>query len=200
MNLFRNPPQILAACAGMALWLAASSAYASLVTQLDFTGGSVAFKLGSTTVLSENFTQNGTIVMGQYQPLPNIIPPVTVAGYTFQLFTSGPNPVPTGNTNGSTITSDLTSLSAGLTGPGLGSGVSVNIGGEATGVFNPSTNAFANLSWIDSNPIPGKGWTSLVFTLNGTAQVAVVPLPAAFGLFLTGLSGIVAARMRRFAA
>ncbi len=90
---------------------------AATVTELDFTNGSVALKnSGGGTVLSGNFTRTGEIVMGQYQPLPNIIAPVPLGPYTFSLFTSEPNPAPTSNTSGSTITADLTALEAKLTG------------------------------------------------------------------------------------
>lgn len=40
------------------------------VAELDFTNGSlVLLKNGNATALSGNFTQNGQIVMWQYQPL-----------------------------------------------------------------------------------------------------------------------------------
>ena len=176
------------------LWLMPAPVQAALVSQLDFTSGSVNFKVGSTTVLSGNFTQNGTFVMEQYQPLPNIIPPISIntgiGTFTGQLFTSGPNPFPSSSTSGSTITADLTSLSAGLTGPLLPSGgLSTNIGGLATGSFNSATNVFSNLTW-EHILTSGSGlpWTSIQFSLNGTA--ALVPLPGAFLLFGSGLAGL----------
>ena len=96
-----------------ALWAFPAPAQAALVTELDFASGSIALMSGSTTVASSSFTQNpaGRILMNQYQPLPNIIPPLSlttlVGNYTFSLFTSGPNPVPTSSTIGTTITEDL---------------------------------------------------------------------------------------------
>jgi hypothetical protein len=173
------------------------------VTELDFTSGSVALKNSSGgTILSSNFTTNGQIVMEQYQPLPDIIAPVPLGPYTFSLFTGGPNPVPASSTSGSAITVDLTALGARLTGPRLPStGVALNIGGNAVGTFNDTTDTFTGLSWTRNlSGLAGlpTGWNrfSLQFTLNGMAQLAAVPLPAAALLFGSGLAGIFAARNR----
>ncbi|MBK9307746.1 MAG: hypothetical protein IPM58_11820 [Nitrospira sp.] len=177
---------------------------AATVTELDFTSGSVSLKNSSGgTILSSNFTTNGQIVMGQYQPLPNIIAPVPLGPYTFALFTGGPNPVPASSTSGSTITADLTSLGGQLT--GLGTNLSLTVGGNATGTFNDTTNAFTGLSWTRSlSGLAGlpTGWNrfSLQFTLNGTAELAAVPLPAAALLFGSGLAGLLTSRLKKRAA
>jgi len=202
MLVRRRYGSLLCLLLALTTWPAAS-AQAALVTQLDFTHGSIGLMNGSTTVLSASFAQNGTIVMGQYQPLPNIIPPISLGPYTFSLFTGGPDPFPSSSTSGGTIAADLTSLSAGVTGPLLppSPGLAMNIGGHAAGSFNPSTNAFTNLSWshvLSGSGLPaGWGGLSLIVNLNGTAQLAAIPLPGAVLLFVTGLSGVVAARRRR---
>jgi len=205
MHVGRRYASPLCLVLALTIWLA-TPAQASLVTQLDFIDGSIGLMNGSTTVLSASFTQNGAIVMGQYQPLPNIIPPISLGPYTFSLFTGGPDPFPSSSTSGGTISADLTSLSAGVTGPLLppSPGLALNIGGHATGTFNPSTNAFTNLSWthvLSGSGLPaGWGGLSLIVNLNGTAQLAAIPLPGAVLLFVTGLSGVVAARWRQMSS
>ncbi len=167
---------------------------AAPITQLDITGGSISLNFGALGSRSGTFTQNGQLVMGQYQPLPDIFPPVTLAGHTFSIFTSNQafpgNPggalAPTGSTSGSTMTVDLRSLFAGVAGPLLNA--TLNIGEPATGTFNTTTNAF-NISW--TQPFTGVPLLrSGTFSLQGTAQLAAVPLPAAALLFASGLGGI----------
>ena len=143
------------------LWGAPSPSDALTVTELDFTSGSIAVKNGSTTLLSSNFTRNGQIAMGQYQPLPNIIAPISVSPYTFSLFTSGPNPFPRGGTSGSTITADLNSVFAKLNGPLIpAGGLNTNLGGNAIGTFNTLTNAFTGLTWSHGLSGPTRWMTS----------------------------------------
>jgi hypothetical protein len=88
------------------------------------------------------------------------------------------------------MTAELQSLFAGVTSTGWAwvnsnpSMTSLNIGGIATGSFNEMTNAFA-ISW--TRPFTGIPFlTSGTFSLEGTARLAPVPLPAAALLFVSG--------------
>lgn len=203
---------VMALLMASAFWFLPAPSQAAEVAQLDITGGSIELNFSGPGSVSGTFTQNGQIVMGQYQPLPNIFPPVTIAGHTFSIFTSnqafpgtpGGAPVPTGSTAGSTMEVDLTALFAGVTStswpwmntsPGM---ASLNIGGLATGSFDELTNAF-DISWTRSfTGVPLL--TSATFSLHGTAQLAAVPLPAALLLFGTGLGGLMLARAKKIPA
>jgi len=182
-------------------WVAPAPAQAASVTQLDITGGSINLNFGALGSVSGTFTQNGQLVMGQYQPLPNVFPPVTIAGHTFSIFTSnqafpgapGGAPVPTGSLGNFGITVDLTSLFAQVTGPLSNS--SLNIGGNAQSMsFIHTTNDFT-LFWTKSFagyniPFLESG----TFMLLGSAQLAAVPLPGALLFFGSGLIGMLGFR------
>jgi len=161
-----------------------SSVRADTVSQLDITGGSLSLNLGSNSTISGNFVQNGTLVMGQFQPPPNLLPPFTVGGHTFSIFTDSSNGLltaPSAQVSGTTITADLSSLFANIAGPTINA-VGMNIGGLTTGTYDPNTGQFT-LSWqhvyVDLS--------SFDMNLQGTTELAPVPLPATVGLFGTGL-------------
>ncbi|MGQ0810231.1 MAG: PEP-CTERM sorting domain-containing protein [Nitrospiraceae bacterium] len=189
------------------LWITSGNAEATVVSQLNITGGSVAFKLdGLPFSPPVNFTAPGTLLMGQYQPPSNIFAPIAAGPYTFQITTQanpGGLPTPTGSVTGSTMTVDLQSMFASITGPGLGiGGISLNIGNQpplmATGTFNPVTEDF-NISWdhLYGSSHPGHPWAGLRLTLLGNADLVPVPLPASILLFGTGLVGVVLSKLRR---
>jgi hypothetical protein len=181
------------------LWLLPTPGQAAEVTQLDITGGTVSLNFGSLGTISGNFTANGQLLMNQFQPPPNIFNPITISHLTFSIFTSdgGPSlnlPAPTVQTSGATMTAGLQSLFAGVTSTGWSwvntnpQMASLNIGGIAGGTFSETTNAF-NISW--SRTFTGVPFlTSGNFSLQGTAQLVLVPAPAAALLFASGLSGI----------
>ena len=195
-------------CAGLALCLAALPAQAATVTQLNITSESVSLNFGPVLgTLSGTFNQPGQLVMGQFQPAPNIFSPVQLGSHlTFSIFSSSGQPLlnllpPSGTTAGSIMTVDLSSLFAGLSSTQWGSWMtpatfgSLNIGGIATGSFNQATNEF-NIAWTHAfTGIPFL--TSGTFSLQGTAQVAAVPLPAAALLFGSGLLGLVGALRKK---
>lgn len=175
------------------------SAEAMIVTQLDLTGGSSTYDGKFHRVLDRLIDQDGTIVMGQYQPGPDIVSPITKGRKSFSLFTSGVSgaDAPSATIDGSSITVDLSSLFFGVSrGDSLRAW---NIGGLAHGLFDPETSEFM-LSW---NHILGDGafkerhgWShddrAARFFLQGKVvgfDPAPVPLPGSFVIFVTGLGG-----------
>ena len=190
---------VMALLMASVLWVLPAPAQAAVVTQLDITGGSMNLSFGSLGSIVGNFNTNGQLIMNQFQPLPNIFNPITISHLTFSIFTSNGGalnlPAPTGLTSGATLTANLQSLFAGVTSTGWGwvntnpLMASLNIGGNAAGSFNELTNAF-DISWTRSfSGVPYL--TSGTFTLQGTAQVAAVPLPGALFLFGSGLAALI---------
>lgn len=174
-------------------------AEALTVTSLDFTSGAVNFDGRDGRILDRLFAQDGTITMGSYQSMSDIVDPITRGHKTFSLFTSGLNgaPAPSATINGSSISVDLSSLFFGIS---RGDHVQAwNIGGMATGLFNPQTSEFS-LSW---QHLFGEGaskekheWSHershdrmATFFLQGTAVVAQAPvaLSASLMFFATGV-------------
>jgi hypothetical protein len=166
------------------------------VASLDFTSGAVNWDGRYGRILDRLFAEEGSITVGSYQSMTNIVDPITHGHNTFSLFTSGLNgaPVPSASISGASITLDLSSLYFGVS---HGDHVQAwNIGGMATGVFNPQTSEFS-LSWQHLFHERGRQWKhekmgdrSAMFFLQGTAVVAPAPVPLSTSLvfFATGLA------------
>lgn len=205
---------VMALLMASVLWVYTAPAQAAEVTQLDITGGSISLNFGVLGTVSGTFNADGHILMDQFQPPPNIFDPITISHLTFSIFSSSGGalnlPAPTAQTTDSTMTADLRSLFADVTSSGWSwmntnsAMSSLNIGGTATGSFNQTSNAF-DIAW--TNPfnltlttLPVLGpivLTSGNFSLQGTAQVAAVPLPAAVWLFGSGLASLIPMIRRR---
>jgi hypothetical protein len=132
-------------------------------------------------------SQPGMLQLGQYQS--EIVPTVTERHTNYSLFTSGIKGVaaPSATIVGSSITVDLSSLYFGIE---RGDSLRIwNIGGIATGTFNPDTLEFY-LTWdhLFGNRHRGE---SLTFSLQGKiVEVGTAPVPVATTalFFATGLA------------
>jgi len=170
------------------------------VTSLDFTSGAVSWDGRHSRILDRLFAQDGSITMGSYQSMSEMVDPITRGHKTFSLFTSGLNgaPAPSASINGASISVDLSSLFSGVS---RGDHFRAwNIGGMATGLFNPETSEFS-LSWrhlFDEGAYKEKNeWTRershdrmATFFLQGTAVMAQtsVPLSASAVYYTIGLA------------
>ena len=132
-------------------------------------------------------SQPGTLQLGQYQS--EIVPTVTERHTNYSLFTSGIKGLsaPSATIVGSSITVDLSSLYFGV---GRGDSLRIwNIGGIATGTFNPDTLEFC-LTWDHLFGNRHKSWTES-FSLQGhvvTFDTTPVPLATTALFFATGLA------------
>jgi hypothetical protein len=193
----------------MTLWVASvislggtvDSTHAALITQLELSGGAANWTGPQARMLDRLFGQDGVILMGQYQGFGQIGDTITQGQKTYSLFTSGLNgaPTPSGSINGNTITVDLSSLFFGWQ---RGDQIHAwNIGGSATGLYNPETSEFS-LSWdhvLNNARHHQQGkqahltGSEATFFLKGTAileSAAPVAIPAALYLFGTGVFGL----------
>lgn len=176
-------------------WLLVQSPFvqparAMMVTQLELTGGAVNVEGRQGRLLDRLIGQDGTLVMGEYQPMGDIVPSIARGHRMFSLFTSGLNgeAAPSATISGSSITVDLSSL---FVGSSRGNGYHIsNIGGLATGLFNPETREFS-LSW---QHVFNRRWheRSATFFLKGIADVGPQPvaIPTSLVLYATGFFGL----------
>ncbi|MBK9307753.1 MAG: hypothetical protein IPM58_11855 [Nitrospira sp.] len=174
------------------LGLSATPVHAAAVTQLDLTGGAVNFGGQHHEMMDRLLGQDGTLKLGQYQAIGEIVPSIGKSCETFSIFTSGFHsaPAPTATISGSSISVDLSSL---FFGTSRGSFHQTwNIGSQATGLFNQDSREFT-VSWnhvFDGDNQAGPA----TFFLKGIVAFAVdsqpVPIPAGVVLYATGLFGV----------
>lgn len=160
-----------------------------LVTKLELTGGSIDYDGGFSHKLGRLLNQTGQLVMTDYQPIGDLVPSILRGDQTYSLFTSGFNggPAPSAVIDGSSITVDLSSLFYGVS---HGDHFEIwNIGGTATGTFDPDTLNFS-LTWEHLLGDRHKD-DPATFSFQGkvitAGNPAPVPLAQAFVLFVTGL-------------
>jgi hypothetical protein len=161
-----------------------------LVTQLELPGGSADYDGRFSSKLDRLLDRPGQLVMNEYQPIGDLVPSISRGHQTFSLFTSGFNgaPAPSAVIDGSSITVDLSSLFFGVS---HGDRFQVwNIGGMATGTFNPDTREFS-LTWERLFGDRDKG-NPTTFSFQGKVLTggnpAPVPLVSPAVFFATGLA------------
>lgn len=176
----------------VSLGLSVMPAHAATVTQLELTGGAVNFGGQHHEIMDRLLGQEGTLKLGQYQAMGEIVPSIGKACETFSIFTSGFSgaPVPSATVSGSSISVDLSSLFFGASRGNFHQ--SWNIGSLATGLFNPDSREFM-VSW--NHVLEGdKQAGPATFFLKGIAAFSIdtqpVPIPAGVVLYATGLFGV----------
>ena len=168
----------------------ASPAEAMIVGPSELTEGTAQVDGHRQRLFDRLLGQEATLVIGQYQSMGELVPSITKGHRTFSLFTSGLNgaAAPSATIAGSSIPVDLSSLFVGVS---RGDWYQIrNIGGLATGTFDPETRAFS-LSW--DHLFDGRKHERLAtFVLRGVLDTGPQPvaIPAALVLYATGLFGI----------
>lgn len=168
------------------------------ILSLEFTNGDMDWRGRHGHKLDRLLDQPGLLVMGEYQPGPDIVDPITRGQRTYSLFTSGVQgaPAPSATIDRSSITVDLSSLYfADSRGDSF---TARNIGGIAKGIFNPDTLEFY-LTWdhlFGERPKSGLATFSLYGKVN-MIDVAAVPITTTAVLFSTGLAMLIAVWRRK---
>jgi hypothetical protein len=165
--------------------------HAAMMAQLELTGGAVNYDGKHSQMMDRLLGQEGTLKLGQFQAIGELLPSIDKACETYSLFTSGfaGAAAPSATISGSSISVDLSSLFFGASRGDFHK--TWNIGELATGQYNPETREFT-ISWahiFDS----GKHEGGLArFFLSGVAEVGTHPvaIPAGLVLYATGLFGL----------
>jgi hypothetical protein len=166
------------------------------VTSLDFTSGAANWDGRHAGILDRLFAQDGSITMGSYQSMSDIVDPISMGHKTYSLFTSGlqGEEAPWATIDGMSIKIDLNSL---FLGSQRGDELRAwNIGGVATGLFNPQTSEFS-VSWQhlfhegaykeNHGSYERSHDRMATFFLQGTADVAQAPVPLSSSLMFFGI-------------
>jgi hypothetical protein len=168
----------------------AAPAHAMTVTQLEVTGGAVNYDGKHSGMMDRLLGQDGTLKLGQFQSIGELVPSIGEACEHYSLFTSGftGEAAPTATISGSSISIDLSSLFFGISRGD--SHKTWNIGELATGQYNPETKEFT-VSW-DHLFEGGKHEGLATFFLSGIAKFDMQPvaIPASLALYATGLFGL----------
>lgn len=176
-------------CAGLSL---AVPAGAMTLTQLELTGGAVNYGGKHSQIMDRLLGQDGTLNLGRFQAIGELVPSIAKACETYSLFTSGfaGASAPSAMISGSAISVDLSSLFFGASRGDFHK--TWNIGGLATGQYNPETGEFT-VSWnhMFDNGKHHEGGLARFF-LSGVAEVGQQPvaIPASLVLYATGLFGL----------
>jgi hypothetical protein len=163
---------------------------AMMVSQLELTGGAVNYDGKHSKMMDRLLGQDGTLKLGQFQAIGEIVPSIGKACETFSLFTSGftGESAPSATISGSSMSIDLSSLFFGASKGDFHK--TWNIGGLATGLFNSDTKEFM-VSWTHMFD-DGKHEGLATFFLSGLAKFDTQPvaIPASLVLYATGLFGL----------
>ena len=168
----------------------AAPVQAAMLGQLELTGGAVNYDGKYHDMLDRVLGQEGTVKLGQFQAIDELIPSIDKACETYSLFTSGftGEAAPSATISGSSISIDLSSLFFGVSRGDFHK--TWNIGELATGQYNPETREFT-VSWnhlFDG----GKQEGLATFFLKGMADAGTHPvaIPASLVLYATVLFSI----------
>ena len=160
------------------------------MSQLELTGGAVNYGGKYGTMMDRLLGQDGTLKLGQFQAIGELVPSINKACETYSLFTSGftGEAAPSAKISGASISIDLSSLFFGVSRGDFHK--TWNIGEVATGQYDPETKEFT-VSW-DHLFEGGKHEGLATFFLKGIAEVGTQPvaIPASLVLYATGLFGV----------